>query len=154
MTFTPSSTRTPTDTPSGPVACVPSEIYYGLIEFHTDKLHVDITNNYGSAIKISILHFIWLDAGSTRLDHIEFKGDDIWDTPGGVFDGSPPSHFADSGPEFAWDSSDGARTMDDGSTEMLMFDFDPNVDLPDGSYTLKITFDGSANCYIETAITK
>jgi len=154
-TPTDAPTYTPTNTPSGPVACDSSEIYYDPpILFNTDELLVDINNNFGSAIKISKLHLEWQDAGPTRLDFIQLDGNNIWDTHGNIYDESPDSDFADSGSDFDWDSPIGHRTINAGSVKSLIFDFDPNDPLPDGSYFLRVTFDGLANCYIETSITK
>jgi hypothetical protein len=154
ITFTPSPTRTPSNTPSGPVACVPAQIYFGSVVFDFDQLHANITNNFGASIRIIILHLDWQDAGSTELDYIQLDNNDIWDNSGGLVDASPPSDFAVSGSEFNWDSGNVARTINAGQTEMLEFDFDPNEDLPAGFYAVRVTFGGSANCYIDTSITK
>jgi Predicted solute binding protein len=171
-TYTPTPTETPTDTPTftptatltntpaGPVACDPSEIKYSSspnIYFNVDELLADITNNSSSAIRITELHLDWQDAGPTKLDFIRLGGTYIWDINGNLFDDTPPSDFAVSGSEFSWDSSNGARTINAGSGNMktLLINFDPDTDpLPAGLYILRVTFGLSANCYIETSITK
>jgi hypothetical protein len=103
------------------------------------------------------LHLDWQDAGPTKLDFIQLGGTYIWDINGNLFDDTPPSDFAVSGSEFSWDSSNGARTINAGSGNMktLLINFDPVTDpLPAGLYILRVTFGLSANCYIETSITK
>jgi hypothetical protein len=102
------------------------------------------------------LHLDWQDAGPTRLDFVQLGGKYIWDKPGNLYDDSPPTDIAVSGSEFSWDSSNGARTIDAGlgNMETLSFTFDPGSDLPAGPYTLRVTFDDPANCYIQTSITK
>ena len=172
-TYTPTPTETPTDTPTftptatltntpaGPVACDPSEIIYSSspnIYFNVDELLADITNNSSSAIRITELHLDWQDAGPTKLDFIRLGGTYIWDINGNLFDDTPPSDFAVSGSEFSWDSSNGARTINAGNSgnmKTLLINFDPDTDpLPAGLYILRVTFGLSANCYIETSITK
>jgi hypothetical protein len=156
-TFTP--TATSTNTPSGPVACNPAEIKYVSspnIYFNIDELKADIKNNSPSAIRITELHLDWQDAGLTKLDFIRLGGTNIWDINGDPYDDDPPSDFAVSGSEFDWGSGNGARTIDaGGSTETLLINFDPNDDpLPAGLYNLRVTFGLTANCYIDTSITK
>jgi hypothetical protein len=159
-TFTPTATLT--NTPAGPVACDPSEIIYSSspnIYFNVDELLADITNNSSSAIRITELHLDWQDAGPTKLDFIRLGGTYIWDINGNLYDDTPPSDFAVSGSEFSWNSSsNGARTINAGNSgnmKTLLINFDPDTDpLPAGLYILRVTFGLSANCYIETSITK
>lgn len=89
------------------------------------------------------------------MDFIQLGGTDIWDTNGNLFDNNPPSDFAVSGSEYAWDSGNGARTINTAGMKYLLINFDPDADpLPAGLYTLRVTFGLSANCYIETSIIK
>jgi len=152
---TASATPTYTSTPAGVVACS-SNIYNSPIYFNAGTLLADINNNFGSAIMITALHLDWQDAGPTRLEFIQLGGKYIWDKPGSLYDDSPPTDIAVSGSEFSWDSDNGARTIDAGLGSMatLSFAFDPGSDLPAGPYTLRVTFDDPANCYIQTSITK
>jgi hypothetical protein len=156
-TITPTATFTVT--PGSPVACNPSEIYFSSspnIYFNIDELLADITNNFPAAIRITELHLDWQDAGPTRLDFVRLGGSYIWDTIDNLYDDNPPSDFAVSGSEFSWDSSNGARTINTGgSMKTLLIYFFPDTEpLPAGLYTLRVTFGLSANCYIETSITK
>jgi len=140
------------------VACNPSEIYFSSspnIYFNNGELLADITNNFPSAIKIVELHLDWPDAGPARLDFIRLGGTYIWDSQGNLYDNNPPSDFAVSGSEFTWDSSNGARSINSGGLKTLLVNFDPDTDpLAAGLYALRVTFSPSANCYIETSITK
>ena len=158
-TFTPPATLT--STPASQVACDPSEIKFSPspnIYFNKNKLLADITNNSSSAIRITELHLDWQDAGPTKLDSIQLGGRNIWDKKGNgnLFDDTPPSDFAVSGSEFSWDSGNGPRTINAGSSmKTLLISFKPDKDpLPAGLYYLRVTFGLSANCYIETSITK
>jgi hypothetical protein len=158
-TNTPTSSSTPmttlTETPAGPVACVPSQIFFhSPISFNSDKLEVDIKNSFGSNITISKLHFDWQDAGPTQLDYVRLDETHIWGSNGDGHDNSPPSDFASSGSEFDWHSSNSDRRIDSGNTDTLLFAFSPSGDLPDGLYALRVTFGGSANCYIDISGTK
>jgi hypothetical protein len=88
------------------------------------------------------------------LDYVRLDETHIWGSNGDGHDNSPPSDFASSGSEFDWHSSNSDRRIDSGNTDTLLFAFSPSGDLPDGLYALRVTFGGSANCYIDISGTK
>ena len=155
-TFTPSVTLT--NTPAGPVVCDPAQINYNTpIYFNVDELKVDISNNFGTDIIINKLHLDWQDAGPTKLDFVQLgvsgSMTNIWDSNGNIYDDTPPSDIGP-GLEFAWDSTPAARTINSGNTRILLFNFDPDTPaIPAGAYFLRVTFGGSANCYLDASIT-
>lgn len=152
MTATATDTATPTATATiaGPAAPCPGTVIFSQpLQFNIDKLEAEIENNYGSAIIISELEVNWNNPGGLTLDSVELNGSTIYS---GGPDSSSPSEFAETGAELDWDSgTTGARTISSGGNEWLVIDFTPDNPLM-GSNSIKVTFGGTANCYIESSI--
>jgi len=145
-TATDTATPTATATTAGPASTCPGTIFFiNPLQFNNDKLEAKIRNNFGSAIRISELEVNWNDPGTLELATVELGGNTIYS---GSPDPSPPSEFAESD----WDSgTTGARTISAGGEEWLVIDFEPDDPLT-GSNNIKVTFGGTANCYIESSI--
>jgi hypothetical protein len=152
MTATATDTATPTATATtaGPAAPCPGTIFFLTpLQFNNDKLEAQIRNTFGSAIRISELEVDWNDPGTLALATVELGGSTIYS---GSPDPSPLSEFAETGAELDWDSgTTGARTISSGGDEWLIIDFEPDDPLT-GSNSIKVTFGGTANCYIESSI--
>jgi hypothetical protein len=152
MTATATETATPTATETipGPAGPCPGTIAFSVpLQFNNDKLQAEIDNNFGSAIRLSELEVNWNNPGGLALASVELGGSTIYS---GGPDSSSPSEFAETGAELDWNSgTTGARTISSGGVEWLIIDFEPDDPLT-GSNSIKVTFDGTANCYIESAI--
>lgn len=156
-TDTPTETPTPTETLAAPVACG------GNITFATDlalgsspgvdDLLAEIQNNYGSDIVITELWIDWAPAvnGTKRVSSIELDSAVIYT---GVVDYDSPSEYgeAGAGKEWDWTGSAGDRTVSDGTSEWLDMIFLPSDGMPASPYSIRVTFGGAANCYIESSI--
>jgi hypothetical protein len=160
-TETEASTNTPTptatDTPSGPVACPTTTIHFSSqlqvgSGINTDRLEAKIKNDSGSDITISSLFVNWNDAGPTELDFVDLSTTRIFDLSDTWTDPDPPSEFVELGAGWNWDSSSGVRTISDEGNNWLYIDFIPNGVALTGANYIKVTFSGTANCYIESSI--
>ena len=153
-TYTPTSTATatPTATLSGPVACNASEISFStplhIPAAAQNTLQATIQNNFGSAIQLTDLEVVWNTAGSPQLDTIELGGSSIYNS-GSLT--TSPSVFSESGPGIPWGSSNGARTISAGNAEVLVISFVPGSFILSGANSIRATFGGSANCYIDSS---
>jgi hypothetical protein len=144
FTNTPTNTFTNTPVPGGP--CAPAVASAGaLTNVPATELHMNITNNSGSAITIDSIHIEWVKAPPSQLVSVITLS-----AANTLFNAADPDSPSDLPSELSW--AGGADLSIPGSaTRPLVIEYSNT--LQTGDYVVKIDFAAPLNCYVQSSLT-